>query len=221
MAERDTIPAAALAELAVFPLPDVVLFPNALLPLHIFEPRYRDMIADVVAGAGLLAVARLKPGYEADYHGRPPIFLTVGVGRCIASDKLPDGRYNIMLRGLARLGIEAELPPEKTYRQVRARILGDDRSARPADLDRLHRELVSVCDRLADVVNDGAPLRELARAVASPGGCADVVGSALVRDPNVRQSLLELLDPADRLERVIDYVAMLVGQFGPGNRTIN
>jgi uncharacterized protein len=221
MEERDTISAAALADLAVFPLPDLVLFPNALLPLHIFEPRYREMMGYVVAGSGLLAVARLRPGYEADYHGRPPIFQTVGVGRCIASDKLPDGRYNIMLRGLARLQIEAELPPDRSYRQVRARILGDARSARPGELDRLHRELLSVCDRLADVVNDGAPLRELARAIPSPGGCADVVGSALVRDPDVRQTLLELLDPADRLEQVIDYVAMLVGQFGPGNRTLN
>jgi len=143
------------------------------------------------------------------------------VGRCIASDRLPDGRYNIMLRGLARLHIDEELPPDRSYRRVRARLLGDDRSARPDELDKLHRELLSVCDRLADAVTDGNPLRELARAVPSPGGCADVVGSALVRDPDVRQTLLELLDPADRLEQVTDYVAMLVAQFGPGNRTVN
>src|SRR5215470_6975820 len=217
MEDRD-IPSAALEELAVFPLPDLVLFPNALLPLHIFEPRYREMMADVVAGSGLLAVARLRAGYEADYHGRPPIFSTVGVGRCISSDKLPDGRYNIMLRGLARLHVESELPPAHAYRQVRARLLVDSRSARAGELPTLHRELLSVCDRLAQVVTDGDPLRQLARTIPTPGGCADVVASALVRDPNVRQSLLELLDPADRLEQVTEYVAMLVGQFGPSNR---
>jgi Lon protease-like protein len=217
----EEIPASALEELAIFPLPDLVLFPNALLPLHIFEPRYRDMMADILEGSRLVAVVRLMPGFEDDYDGRPGVCSVAGVGRCLAADRLPDGRYNIMVRGLARVRIETEHPPTTSYRRVRARILGDDRSVRPGQVADLHHELLAMCDRLADVVPDGDPLRQLSRVVPTGGGCADVVASALVRDPDVRQVLLELLDPAERLEQVIEYVSMLIGQFGPGNRTVN
>ena len=217
----EEIPASALEELAIFPLPDLVLFPNALLPLYIFEPRYRDMMADVLAGSRLLAVVRLMPGYEDDYQGRPAVYSVAGIGRCVAADRLPDGRYNIMLRGLARVHIETEHPPARSYRRVRARILGDDRSLRTDEVDELHHELLAMCDRLADVIPDGEPVRQLSRVVPTAGGCADVVASALIRDPDVRQVLLELLDPAERLEQVIEYVSMLIGQFGPGNRTVN
>jgi len=217
----DEIPAAALEELAIFPLPDLVLFPSALLRLHIFEPRYRDMIADVLAGSRLLAVARLRPGYEADYLGRPPVYVTAGLGRCVAAERLPDGRYDIMLRGLARMVIESELPAEKSYRRVRARILLDERSPRAGQLGELHGELLALCDRLADVVSDGEPLRQLSRVVASPSGCADLIASELIRDPDARQSLLERLDPAQRLDEVIEHLSILLAQLGPGNRTVN
>jgi hypothetical protein len=217
------IPAAALDDLAVFPLPGMVLFPNALLPLHIFEPRYRAMMTDVLAGSRLLAIAHLRPGFEPEYERRPPIHDTVGVGRVLTADRLPDGRFNIMLRGLARARIERELPPERAYRQVQGRLLRDDLSSRPQQLETRHRELIALCDRLADSVppESAASLRQLVRVVESPGGCADVVASALVRDAAVRQTLLELLDPADRLGEVAGYVSMLVAQLGPGPRTVN
>lgn len=216
MQAAPSIPVAALEGLALFPLPDVVLFPNALLPLHVFEPRYRDMIADVLAGTRVLAVPRLRPGFEADYQGRPPIFDTAGLGLCIASDKLPDGRYDIMVRGLGRVLIEDELPPHRSYRLARARLLGDERSTRAPELAGLHQQLVALLDRLAQVVPDGGAMRQLARAVATPGGCADVVASALVRDPDARQTLLELLDPADRLDQVMAHVSVLISRFGAG-----
>jgi Lon protease-like protein len=217
-----SITAAALDELAIFPLPGIVLFPNALLPLHIFEPRYRDMMGDVLAGSRILAIARLRPGFEAEYQGRPPVYDTIGVGQLVTADRLPDGRYNIMLRGVARARIEVELPPIRSYRQVRGRVLTDDRSTRTDRLEVGQRDLIALCDRLADIVPEGGEsLRQLARAVARPGGCADVVAAALVRDPDTRQTLLELLDPADRLDEVISYVAMLVAQLGPGPRTVN
>jgi Lon protease-like protein len=221
MDDGGDIPAAALEALPIFPLPDLVLFPNALLPLHIFEPRYREMMRDVVAGGGLLAVVRLRPGYEADYHGRPPVFETATVGRCLSAVRLPDGRWNIMVRGLARVRFEEELAPEQAYRRVRARVLADGRSTRAGELGTLSRELLALCDRLAASVPDGEPLRQLSRTVPTPGGCADVVASALVRDPDLRQTLLELLDPADRLAQLCDYVARLVAQLGPGARTVN
>ncbi len=213
------IPAGALDELAIFPLPDLVFFPGSLLPLHVFEPRYRAMMTDVMRGTRVLAVARLRPGFEADYDGRPAVYDVACVGACVAADRLPDGRWNLMLRGLGRVHLEEELPPEHAYRVVRARLLPDAGSTRPAELGGAHEQLVALCDRLAGMVPDGEALRQLARALPTPGGCADVVANALVRDPDARQTLLELLDPRDRLELVIGHVAALAARMDPSSGT--
>ncbi|HEX3850250.1 MAG TPA: LON peptidase substrate-binding domain-containing protein, partial [Polyangiaceae bacterium] len=80
-----------LAALPIFPLPNVVLFPGALLPLHVFEPRYRELARQVLSGRQLMAVARLKPGFEEHYEGRPPVFEVCGVGSVIDSVAHGDG----------------------------------------------------------------------------------------------------------------------------------
>ena len=209
------IPAGALDALAIFPLPDLVFFPGSLLPLHIFEPRYREMIGDVLAGSGLLAVVRLLPGFEPNYKGRPPVADIAGVGACVSADRLPDGRYNLMLRGLGRVRLDEELAPDTSYRRARCRLLPDSRSSRAERLDEGQRTLIALCDRLASVVPEGEVLRQLARALPTPGGCADAVANALVRDPEARQTLLELLDPADRLDQVAMVVNALVARMDP------
>src|SRR6266581_9334560 len=116
----------ALAALPIFPLPNCVLLPGGLLPLHVFEPRYRELTRDCLAGHQLMGVARLRPGYETTYYGRPPVYERCGVGRIICSEELPDGRFALLLRGVARVEIARELPPERAYRQVVARVLADD-----------------------------------------------------------------------------------------------
>jgi Lon protease-like protein len=216
-------PEGALAALPIFPLPDVVLFPGALLPLHVFEPRYREMAHDVLEGARLVAMARLKPGYEADYAGRPPVFPVAGVGYVIASEHLEDGRYHLVLRGVGRIRIAEELPPSRLYRAVRAEMLVDTHSARsPADLAGAHAQLIALCDRLAGHLSEGGDsLRELVRALSSPAACVDVIAAALVTDPDDRQQLLETLDPGLRMELLLGHVALLVraheGRGGPLN----
>src|SRR6185436_5117887 len=109
----------------IFPLPDVALFPHAILPLHVFEPRYREMVRDCLAGDRKMAVAALAPGYEADYHGRPAVRPVCGLGEVVAHDGLPDGRSNILLRGTSRVRIIEELPPDRSYRLVRCQRLPD------------------------------------------------------------------------------------------------
>jgi Lon protease-like protein len=209
------IPAAALEALAIFPLPDAVLFPGALLPLHVFEPRYRALVADVTEGSGLICVPRLRPGYEERYDGRPAVHDIAGVGLCVASDRLSDGRYNIVLRGLARVRIVRELPPDRVYRLVRGAIIEDERStASTAELEGSQQALVALCERLAaEVDEEGDAIRQLARAMPTPGGCADLVASALIRDADVRQRLLELVDPAERLDVVTAHVSALLSRF--------
>src|SRR5213078_2405108 len=84
----------------VFPLPNVILFPGMFLPLHIFEPRYREMTADAIRGERLIAMALLKPGWENHYEGRPPIHPIMGMGKIVEQEALKDGRYNLVLLGL-------------------------------------------------------------------------------------------------------------------------
>jgi Lon protease-like protein len=207
----------ALDALPIFPLPDVVLFPGALMPLHVFEPRYREMIADVVRGRKLLGVVRLRPGYEDDYEGRPPVYATGGVGFVIAHEPLPDGRSNILLRGVGRIEIQEEHAPTRAYRLVRARLVVE-RSLLPHEvLERSHEQLVAVCDRLAGVLPEGGEmLRDLVRSVSSPSLCADVIAAAVVIDPDERQALLETADPAKRLDRVMEQASRLLSRFRTG-----
>lgn len=214
----------ALDELAIFPLPNAVLFPGALLPLHVFEPRYREMTRDVLNGSKLLAIARLRPGYtEREYLGNPAVFGVAGLGAVVASNQLPDGRYHLVLRGLARVRLVEELATTHAYRRVRAQLLGDELPAVTADLHVSHQQLLALCDRLSVVVKSesGDELRKLARSAEGPGACADVVASALVDDPDERQQLLEQRDPLRRLERVSDFVAQLISQLDPDREMLN
>ena len=98
------------ATLPLFPLPNVVLFPNVFLPLHIFEPRYRRMVADARAASGIIGMCLLRPGWEPEYEGRPAVFEVGCAGRIEKYDLLPDGRSNIVLRGEMRFRIRTEHP---------------------------------------------------------------------------------------------------------------
>jgi Lon protease-like protein len=92
----------------LFPLPNVVFFPRMPLPLHVFEPRYRSMVRDVARGARLIGMALLRDDWQRDYYGRPPIFAMGTVGEMVRVEELPDGRFNIVLRGLREYTIVRE-----------------------------------------------------------------------------------------------------------------
>jgi uncharacterized protein len=92
----------------LFPLPNVVLFPNVFLPLHIFESRYRQMVADALEGDRIIGMTLLRPGYEADYEGRPAIYTIGCAGVITHSQPLGDGRYDIVLRGIEKFRISSE-----------------------------------------------------------------------------------------------------------------
>lgn len=94
--------------LPIFPLPNVVLFPNVFLPLHVFEPRYREMVADALEGDRIIGMVLLRPGWEGDYEGRPPVYPVGCAGLITHSERLDDGRYNIVLRGFEKFTITGE-----------------------------------------------------------------------------------------------------------------
>jgi len=212
--KRDELSPTALAALPIFPLPDCVLLPGGLLPLNVFEPRYREMTRDCLDGGRIMAIARLRPGYEADYHGRPPVHSAIGIGRIVEHEEQKDGRFLIVLGGIARADILEELAPRRSYREVRARLLVDI-AVDPVQLEAGRDQLVALCDHLAQRIEGGAALRKLVRDGA-PIAAADAVAAALVRDIDERQGLLECRSPHERLERTIALVGALLSKLAPG-----
>src|SRR3954452_5610705 len=103
--------------LPLFPLRTVVLFPNVFLPLHIFEPRYREMVADAVASDRMIGMVLLRPGWERDYEGRPPVYPVGCSGVVPHAERLADGRYTLVLRGLERFRIVDE-DHDRSYRRA-------------------------------------------------------------------------------------------------------
>jgi len=109
----------------IFPLPDLTLFPHTLLPLHVFEARYRAMVTDCLARDKRMAVVALKPGYESAYDGKPAVYQIAGVGRIVQCERLASGRFNILLEGETRIRIDRELPADTLYRMVAGTKLGE------------------------------------------------------------------------------------------------
>ena len=95
----------------LFPLPDLVLFPRNIQPLHIFEERYCEMLEDALQGDQLITMATLLPGYKADYYSRPSVAETVCIGRVAAHERNEKGTYNLLLMGVGRARIEEEVTP--------------------------------------------------------------------------------------------------------------
>lgn len=199
-----------LASVAVFPLPRVVLFPGGRLPLHIFEPRYRSMMADVLAsGTGLLLVAQLQPGWQSDYAGQPPIFPTAGIGRIERSEHNADGTYDIELLGLGRVRLD-ELPMlDKPYRQARASLLPDVMPAEGLPEAEL-TSLFSLATQVAGLVRGREPrFRLLATPDDPPALLMDKIADQLIGDPARRQELLTTVDLGERLKAISSQVAHL------------
>ena len=207
---------ASRLHLPIFPLPDLVLFPHTLLPLHIFEPRYRAMIADCLARDRRLVIAGLRPGYEPDYYGRPPVFAVAGVGRIVQCERLASGRFNLILRGEGRVRIERELPTDTLYRLVEATELaevGADRDTVPALLDLIKR----TCRHILQAVKRATPEMEATLAEATaPGMLCDQVAAAVIPTPAARQALLEEVDVERRLRRLLEELSSLLKQLKDG-----
>ena len=191
-AEATTLP----STIPIFPLQDVVLFPNSTRPFHIFEPRYRAMVADALEGDSIIGMILLQPGHEAEYEGRPPIYAVGCAGVIVAVEELPDGRYNIVLGGL-----------------VKFRVLSEDasRSYRLAEVEALP-EAVEVSDRtllaerrqqLEELLLSLSPRMQLPPSNLSDEEVVDGLSLLLPLQPAHRQELLEAVGPVERALRLI------------------
>ena len=147
-------PAAALPPtIPIFPLQDVMLFPNASRPLHIFEPRYREMVADALEGDRIIGMVMLHAGYEDEYAGNPPIYDIGCAGVITNVQRLEDGRYNIVLGGLVRFRIISE-DQSRSYRVAEIEPLPEPLDDAGRDALRGHRPLLM--QLLASVAPDQA-----------------------------------------------------------------
>lgn len=204
--------------LPIFPLPDLTFFPRTMLPLHIFEARYRAMVTDCLARDKRLAVVGLKPGYEATYDGKPPVYEVTGVGRIVQWERFATGRYNLLLRGEGRARIDRELPADTLYRMVAATPL-EETGAEGAAVQALAGRVKARCRQiLATVGRSGAELQQTLDALSDPAELGDQVASALVPIHATRQALLEELHVERRLERLAvaldDLLSQLTGEGG-------
>lgn len=203
-------PGDELASLPIFPLPNVVFFPGTLLPLHIFEPRYRAMISHAMDTDQRLGVVLLKAGYEDDYHGTPEVHGTFCVGEIAMYRPLPDGRSNIVLRGLGRARILEEHDTAHPFRLVRATTLGGELLGQQGDP--LERHLATVRQLFASIVARVPQLQvqdadSLFSPEADPGSVLDSIASAIPAPPERKQEMLSALNMVQRASLLADALA--------------
>ncbi|HMK74160.1 MAG TPA: LON peptidase substrate-binding domain-containing protein [Myxococcaceae bacterium] len=197
--------------LKVFPLPSVVLFPHTLLPLHIFEPRYRDLVRDALAQDRVMALAQLEPGYEGSYAGRPRMRPMVCAGLIAWHEQLEGGQFNIIVQGTVRARILDELAPRTLYREVDVSLLPDEQRDF-AEEEPLRQAVFELAARLPPSVAQG--LLEVA-ARSTGGALADVVASSVVADVERRQELLCELQVGPRLRAVLAEVGEVLARLQP------
>lgn len=181
----DTIP--------IFPLDDVFVFPNILLPLNIFEPRYRAMVADALKGDRVIGMVQLRPGYEPNYEGRPAVFAIGCAGVITQVDQLPDGRYTILLRGLVKFRILSE-DQSRPYRLAKVEPIPEEPDEKErAALTRQRERLIALMPSGAEPVP-----REI-----SDEDVINALSQFSRIDALQRQDLLELNGPLLRSEALI------------------
>jgi Lon protease-like protein len=182
----------------LFPLPDVVLFPRMSLPLRIFEPRYRKMVADSLAGHQTIGMILLRPGWEPDYYGRPPVFGSGCAGHIESCERLEDGKYNILLRGISRFRVVEEHAGQP-YRLATVEPWPEREEAGPVDLDAARRRVLAAIGKAAD-----GPAVMVLNSDLSHAVFVDALSQSLPLAALERQSLLDCDTVSSRYARLLE-----------------
>ncbi len=194
----DTLP----ATIPIFPLGDVVLFPDTSRPLQIFEPRYLAMVADALKGDRVIGMVLLRPGYEAAYEGRPPVYPIGCAGAITDVKELPDGRYLIMLRGLVKFRVNSE-DQSHAYRLARVETIPEA----PTDEDRVALRQWRL--RLEALLAPAVPSRtDPPPSALSDEDLVNMLAQNLDIEPLARQDLLERKGLLARSEALIELLKL-------------
>jgi Lon protease-like protein len=195
--------------LPVFPMPSFVLFPNTMTRLHIFEPRYRMMTAEALAGSRMIVLVGLKPGWEADYYGSPPTFEVGSLCKIVNEERMEDGRYNLFVHCLARVQI-THVNRLMPYRVAGVSVL-PDRETPLSEIDTAMGRVLGVVRSLVVKLGDkGTALAEVLGSTRKSVLLSNRLASALCSDPVERQRLLENTDPLERLDKIGDLAGDLL-----------
>jgi Lon protease-like protein len=188
----------------LFPLPNVVLFPHTILPLHVFENRYQQMVTDSFDGGLRFAITLLKPGWEKDYFGRPPIEPVMCVGKIVEWERLSDGNYNLLLQGIYRAKMLFEIHHNLPYRVGLLQQL-EESTVQETDLSAERRQMVEMFGD--DVCGPDDLDRQFRERLAGPtetSVIADLMAYIFIDDVEMKQSLLEEVDVRRRVERTLE-----------------
>jgi Lon protease-like protein len=190
----------------IFPLPDAVLFPNVFLPLHIFEPRYRTMVADALQGDRIIGMVLLQPGFESNYEGRPAVYQVGCAGVITHAEQLGDGRYNIVLRGIMKFRVTGE-DPSRVYRLAHVEAMPELPSEEERVAIRKQRQRLEAL--LAAAVERAGADPKFPPAVPDDD-LVNALAQYLKLDPIERQALLETDGVLSRCRALIDLLEMKV-----------
>jgi Lon protease-like protein len=203
--ENTDLPADFSGRVRLFPLPNLVMFPHAIQPLHVFEPRYVEMLEDAMQKDQLLAMALLKPGWESEYDARPAVFPATCIGRIVAQTRLPDGTHNLVLRGLCRAAIEHELPPEHAYRMADVTVMNEQSPTSLEQQTELRQTLTRRFERqLSDMASGQEQLAQLLDVRLPVGILTDVIAFSLDLATLQKQEFLSEPDAGVRAQRLIE-----------------
>lgn len=204
----------------LFPLPNVVLFPHAVLRLHVFEPRYRQLTEDALADDELVTIVQLRPGGSgaSDGLGSPPIERVACLGRIIRHERLADGRFNFLLLGRKRVRLVREAPFGKLYRVAEVEILEDEPDNAPEEPRR--SELIA---RFRQVFEAQGPLDpDLASVLEAPlplAALTDLIAHALGLPAEVRQLLLAETKVGRRVDCLLSVLAQITASAADGDHS--
>jgi len=200
----------------IFPLPNVVLFPFVALPLHIFEPRYRQMVADALEEERLIAMALLKPGWETNNDPTPPIHEMVCLARITADERLPSGEFNIVVTGIHRAVVVNEFSSDLPYRLGKLELYRDFYADEPVvSRDARNHELLLNFRRLFPRSRADSLFSQVLEADLPLGVTCDLLAAALRIGLADKQALLDELDVDLRSDVLIDKIHELLPEAGP------
>jgi ATP-dependent Lon protease len=197
----------------LFPLPNLVLYPHVMQPLHIFEDRYREMLEEALRDDGLIAMALLEAGWEDDYYSRPPVAPYACLGKVVAHHRLDDGHYNVLLLGVERIRIVKELDPLRSFRRAHVEIVHDQYDFQSKSqlkfvqnklLNAFRKHLPCTCqlpEQLEEMLSRHLPL----------GLLTDLAAYALPLELDVKRQLLAEHRVSVRSKILLEQVSALVG----------
>ena len=193
----------------LFPLPNLVLFPHVMQPLHVFEPRYRDLLEDALAGDRLVTMSVLLPGWESDYEGRPPVWPIGCLGRVTVCHRLAGGAYNILLVALRRVRLVRELPPSKRFREAVAEVCEDlypaEETGSAVVLQRQLRN--AFLEILPELPQAQDQLDQLLSSDLSLGTLTDIISYMLEIEQEAKEALLAETNVYRRAELLLEHLS--------------